>query len=57
MRNPETRSEPGTGLGLPLARRLIETMDGAFALESQPGRGTTITITLPVAGPDNRAAG
>ena len=57
VRNPETRSEPGTGLGLPLARRLIETMDGAFALESQPGRGTTITITLPVAGPDNRAAG
>lgn len=36
----------GTGLGLAICKRLIEQMGGAIALESELGRGTTITLTL-----------
>ena len=35
------------GLGLPLARQFVEAHGGAIGLESQPGEGTTVTITLP----------
>ena len=56
VRNAKTRGEPGTGLGLPLARRLIETMNGTFSLESEPGRGTTVVIGLPLADQTTPAA-
>ena len=36
----------GTGLGLAICKRLIEQMGGSISLESEPGRGTVITITL-----------
>ena len=39
----------GTGLGLPIARRNIELNGGAIEVESEKGRGTTVTVTLPVA--------
>jgi signal transduction histidine kinase len=39
----------GTGLGLPIARRNIELNGGTIDVDSAPGRGTTVTITLPVA--------
>jgi signal transduction histidine kinase len=48
-----TRSQQGDGgavqqgLGLPLARQLIESHGGRFILESQPGEGTTVIMTLP----------
>lgn len=35
------------GLGLPLARKLVELHGGQFELESQPGAGTTIALRLP----------
>ncbi len=38
-----------TGLGLPLARRLLELHSGGIRLESTPGRGTTVTVHLPIA--------
>lgn len=39
----------GTGLGLPIARLLAESMGGHIALDSSPGEGFTATVTLPAA--------
>jgi PAS domain S-box-containing protein len=44
----ETRTHGGTGLGLPLTRRLVELMGGTVALDSALGRGTTATVLLPL---------
>jgi signal transduction histidine kinase len=41
------RKYEGTGLGLPLAKHFMEMHGGTLALESQPGIGTTVTVTLP----------
>jgi signal transduction histidine kinase len=41
----------GSGLGLPNAKRYVELSGGTIALASEPGRGTTITLRLPVARP------
>lgn len=38
---------PGTGLGLPLTKTLVELHGGAFWLESEKGRGTTAHVRLP----------
>lgn len=37
----------GTGLGLAMAKKIIEEHDGTLQCESEPGRGTTFTIRLP----------
>lgn len=38
----------GTGLGLAISRRAIEAHHGTLSIESQQGKGTTVTIFLPV---------
>lgn len=38
----------GSGLGLALTRRIIETHDGTISVESEPGEGSTFLISLPV---------
>jgi len=39
----------GSGLGLPIARRIVERHGGTLALASEPGRGTIATMRLPLA--------
>jgi PAS domain S-box-containing protein len=41
------RRYEGSGLGLPLARKLAELHGGSVTLESEKGRGTTATVVLP----------
>lgn len=45
--NPLSETAGGTGLGLYLAKQIVKLHDGAIAVESQPGTGTTFRITLP----------
>jgi signal transduction histidine kinase/DNA-binding response OmpR family regulator len=42
-----TRRFGGTGLGLTISARLAELMGGAIRIESEPGRGTQVYVTLP----------
>ncbi|MHA1598611.1 MAG: sensor histidine kinase [Alphaproteobacteria bacterium] len=42
-----SRSHEGSGLGLPLSKRLIELHGGSFLIDSEPGKGTTVTVRFP----------
>ncbi len=44
-----TTKVKGTGLGLALVRQTIHDHGGSIAVASEPGRGTTFTVTLPLA--------
>lgn len=42
------RKYEGTGLGLPLTKKLLELHHGDIVIESEPGKGTTVTLTFPL---------
>lgn len=46
--NPVQRRVKGTGLGLPLCRKLAVLLGGTVTLESQVGRGSTFRVTIPM---------
>jgi len=43
-----TTKSTGTGLGLAIAHNIMEAMGGKINISSRPGKGTTITLTLPI---------
>ncbi|HMG69617.1 MAG TPA: ATP-binding protein [Gemmatimonadaceae bacterium] len=48
--------QPGTGLGLPISRRLAQLLDGSLTVCSTPGEGSAFRLTLPASLEDDLAA-
>ncbi|MGN6152909.1 MAG: response regulator [Lysobacteraceae bacterium] len=54
--SPDGKSRPGTGLGLTIARRLVDAMSGQIEVESRPGEGTLFTVRIPGLTASDRAS-
>ncbi len=48
FRGSNVKDVPGFGLGLSLVKNMVNTMNGYIDVNSAPGNGTTLTITLPI---------
>lgn len=48
VRRPDGRQFDGSGLGLSIARELVERQGGSLTVRSSPGQGTCFTVTLPL---------
>jgi PAS domain S-box-containing protein len=48
VENSLTNTSSGTGLGLPIAKRLVEIHGGSLKIESEFGKGTTVRFSLPI---------
>ncbi len=52
VRSKETAHIGGTGLGLSIVRALVDLYRGRVSVDSEPGKGTTVTVELPLAEAD-----
>lgn len=50
--SPGTTGESGSGLGLVICKEFLERNSGTIQVESEPGNGSTFTVTLPLSKPD-----
>ena len=55
-RSPQAGLVKGVGLGLSICKRFVEAHGGSIQVESQPGRGATFVVELPVEGPQLQAS-
>ena len=55
-RSPAARTVPGSGLGLPLVRAVVERHGGRVGVESRLGSGTVVRVSLPTGGPGSGQA-
>lgn len=53
LERSEMKGVGGAGLGLAIAKRLVELQGGVIGLDSEPGRGTTFYFTLPIHEPSS----
>ena len=44
----QSRSTEGNGLGLPLVKKILELENGAICVESEPGKGSSFIVTMPI---------
>ncbi len=54
-RNTTQSKIGGTGLGMPIAKKLVDIMGGSISVESEVGRGTRVTVVIPYRIADKRS--
>jgi len=55
IRLPEHKHVEGTGIGLTICKRLIESMNGTIKMNSEPGNGSTVSLIIPLSQSDQKS--